>query len=383
MKIIFLNFWASKPGGAEHSLIDIIRCAGRLHKVQLITSESGFLTEKASIAGCECLILPFKKNLSSFKRHLLFLSAFLHFGTLLSFFCYCFTVRKRVTKEKPDLLHANVPKSHILLHFLLITGCKGRAVFHQREIFKKNTPVYLLYSLLFHINRASVIAISQAVFDALPSSMKKNASVIYNGISIPVTIPETKTIVTSPSFLYLGRVVPWKGCDLLIDAYYLLFLKYPDKVGHLSIVGGTYYWDNKYRERLTTKIRDLKLDKAISVCDHTTDTAELFRQHSILCVPSDNEPFGRVAAEAMAFGLPVVGFQSGGLPEVVKDKETGLLTKDRTAESLCQLMSHFVEHPEAIVNMGINARKRCSALFDIENQGPAIINAIVHGCKNS
>jgi glycosyltransferase involved in cell wall biosynthesis len=377
MKILFLNFWASKPGGAEHSLIDIIRFTSRSHQTQLITSEPGFLTEKAALAGCECCILPFNKSLTSFKRQQLIVSALLHFDTLLSFLQYCFTIRRKVISAKPDIIHANVPKSHVLLHFLLLTGFKGKAVFHQREIFKKNTPVHFLYSLLFRINRASVIAISQAVLNTLPSSMKKNASVIYNGISVPPSFPEKKITAQPLAFLYLGRVVPWKGCDLLIDAYNLLFLKYPDQAAHLSIVGGTYYWDYSYRDSLHTKIRSFKLEKCISLHDHTNDTAQLFLQHSVLCVPSDNEPFGRVAAEAMAFGLPVIGFHSGGLPEVVKDKETGLLSRDRTAESFSDLMGHFIQHPEDIAAMGVMARKRCKEMFDIEKQGPVIANAIV------
>jgi glycosyltransferase involved in cell wall biosynthesis len=378
MKILFLNFWASKPGGAEHSLIDIIRYASRSHKVQLITSETGFLTEKATLAGCDCFIVPFNKNLTSFNRQQLIMSAFLHIGTLLAFMRYCFKVRKKVIAEKPDIIHANVPKSHVLLHILITAGFKGKAIFHLREIFKKNAPVYFLYYILFLINKASVIAISQAVLNSLPNPMKRSAVVIYNGITVPESIPEIRATDHPPAFLYIGRVVPWKGCDLLIDAYNMLFLKYPDQTGHLSIVGGTYYWDNSYRQRLKVRIHKLKLEKHIFLCDHTYDIAAQFLQHSILCVPSDNEPFGRVAAEAMAFGLPVIGFHSGGLPEIVKDKETGLLSKERTAESLSELMAHFIQHPEDITKMGALARMQCQALFDIKKQGPAIVNAIVN-----
>jgi glycosyltransferase involved in cell wall biosynthesis len=377
MKILFLNFWASKPGGAEHSLIDIIRYTSSAHKVQLITSEPGYLTEKAALAGCDCFIIPFKKNLAPFKRQYLIINTLLHLCTLLSFVHYCFMVRKKVISEKPEVIHANVPKSHMLLHFLIVAGFKGKTIFHLREIFKKNTPVYFLYYILFLINKASVIAISQAVFDSLPNSMKRTAAVIYNGITVPESVPEIKATDHPASFLYIGRVVPWKGCDLLIDAYNMLFLKHPDQVGHLSIVGGTYYWDTTYRESLKAKIHHLNLEKHIFLCEHTYDIAEQFLRHSVLCVPSDNEPFGRVAAEAMSYGLPVIGFHSGGLPEVVKDKETGLLSRERTAESLSNLMVHFVKHPEDISKMGTMARKRCQTLFDIEKQGPAIVNAIV------
>jgi glycosyltransferase involved in cell wall biosynthesis len=207
--------------------------------------------------------------------------------------------------------------------------------------------------------------------------MRTKMYLIYNGISIPKSISLKENNDQSPQFLYLGRVVPWKGCELLIEAYNLIVKKHPDISGHLSIVGGTFYWDSSYRELLQNKIQSLCLSNKISLQNHTNNTEQHFSKHSILCVPSDSEPFGRVAAEAMAFGLPVIGFNSGGLSEVVSHNQTGLLSQDRTADSLSKLMEYFIMYPNEINRMGLMARERCKLLFDATRQIPAIVNFIL------
>jgi glycosyltransferase involved in cell wall biosynthesis len=377
MKVLFLNFWASRPGGAEFSLVDIIREMSINHQTRLITSESGFLTEKAMSFGCICSILKCPSGLSHFNRHSLFFNCIFHIDTLFKFFLYCNSIRKNIRSDHPDIIHANVPKSHIILFFLIFTGFRGKSVFHIREIFKRNSTVYMLYSLLFRFVNASGIAISQAVLDSLPRIMKRKMHVIYNGIYLPENISLKGSLSQPPKFLYLGRVVPWKGCELLIDGYNLIVKKYPDISGHLSIVGGTFYWDISYRAFLQNKIQALCLSRKISLHDHMNNTEPLFSKHSVLCVPSDSEPFGRVAAEAMAFGLPVIGFHSGGLSEVVSHNQTGLLAHDRTANSISTLMEYFILHPEEINRMGLMARERCKLLFDATRQIPAIINFII------
>lgn len=377
MRILFFNFWASKPGGAEISLIDIISEISKNHQTRLITSESGYLTENVSTCGCDCSIIPCDIDLSAFHRNRLFFNSILHMLTLLKFIRYCFNVRKFVFSDMPDIIHANVPKSHMLLQFLLFTGFTGKAVFHMRELFKRYSAVHIFYSFLFRFHPASVIAISHAVLDSLPESMKKFATVIYNGVDVPDSVPSKKPSGNYPHFLYLGRIVPWKGCDLLVEAFKLLVNKYQDKSGTLTIIGGTFYWAASYREVLFNKIFSLGLEKHITLLEFSNTPGEIYIKHSILCMPSDKEPFGRVAAEAMAFSLPVIGFNSGGLSEVVQHNETGLLGQNRTPEVLCALMEYFIINPGEIERMGANGRERCIRFFDKRRQLPQIAHTII------
>jgi glycosyltransferase involved in cell wall biosynthesis len=378
MKILFLNFWASKPGGAEISLVDLISEVSRKHQTRLITSESGYLTENAAFSGCKCSIIRCNMDLTPFQRNHLFLHCLSHVAILFKFIKYCFAVKQEVFSDMPDIIHANVPKSHMILHFLLAAGFKGKAVFHIREIFNRHSTVSILYSLLFRFHPAPVIAISHAVFYSLPRPMKKTSTVIYNGVEIPVSVPSRNFTHKEPAFLYLGRVVPWKGCDLLIEAFNLLVKKYSEKSGTLSIIGGSFYWNRSYRESLQDKIRLLGLEKNIALLEHSDNPGILFNQHSVLCVPSDREPFGRVAAEAMAWGLPVIGFNFGGLSEVVKHSETGLLGQERTAEVLCSLMEYSIVHPDELARMGAKGRERCKQFFDKNKQIPQIARAIIN-----
>jgi glycosyltransferase involved in cell wall biosynthesis len=364
-------------GGAEHSLLDIINQASEAHETFLVTSETGLLTEKVSSSGCTSIVVPCTADMSVFKRKSLFFNIITNLRMLNIFFHHCREVKRHVDSLHPDCIHSNVPKSHIILFYILLCGFDKRSIFHIREIFEPYSFSKCIYMILFNKRRSSVIAISEAVKRSLPARLKKHTAVLYNGVDIPSEHNIKRKTSVPPRFLYLGRVVPWKGCELLIDAFQLLYNKYKSGAGMLSITGGTLYWNNKYRDDLTQKIKESGLDSCIYLTDHTTDISHVFLSHTVFCLPSYQEPFGRVAAEAMAYGLPVLGFRSGGLPEIVEHTTTGLLAETRTAHSLFEIMEQCVLFPDHMSQMGINGRKRCAAFFNKDIQIQRILAFMV------
>jgi len=80
---------------------------------------------------------------------------------------------------------------------------------------------------------------------------------------------------------------------------------------------------------------------------------------------SENEPFGRVLAEAGASGLPVVSTRSGAKPEIVEDNVTGILTATGDAEALAAACIRLLCDPALRQQMGGAARQRVTALFDV------------------
>ncbi|MBA7580334.1 Alpha-maltose-1-phosphate synthase [subsurface metagenome] len=93
--------------------------------------------------------------------------------------------------------------------------------------------------------------------------------------------------------------------------------------------------------------------------------AEILAKLTLFVLPSIREPLGICLLEAMATGLPVVATNVGGIPEVVKDKETGLLVSPKDPKALAHAILTLLQNGEKAKNMGIAGRKRVEEKFNI------------------
>ncbi|NLG17292.1 MAG: glycosyltransferase family 4 protein [Fibrobacter sp.] len=373
-KVVFLNHWAKMLGGAELSLIDILKETALRADVVLICSEDGLLIKRCTELGISSMIIPCKGNLGEIRRSGLLGTAFKKWKDVLGFFFYVLSLRSVIFKIDPDAVHANVPKSHMALFIIAALGYKKAAIFHIREIFDPGSFPFYLYRFLFPVRKSAAIAISNAVKNSLPKRVSEKTVLIHNGIEIP---PSRISRDGPPRFLYLGRVVPWKGCHLLIKAFSVLFKKYGPDAGTLDIIGSTLYWSESYRDKLNNQIASDCLSGKVSLLPHTDSPQSALVNHDVLCMASDREPFGRVAAEAQGASMPVVGFNSGGLPEIVENGITGILVQNGNTDKLAEAMEQFVVNPSNIEQMGKAGHERVLKLFNRHTQIPLIADFIL------
>jgi glycosyltransferase involved in cell wall biosynthesis len=159
----------------------------------------------------------------------------------------------------------------------------------------------------FFISRADTnIAVSQA----LANYLHVHCEVVYNCYNSDVfkLYPEEPR---DKDFLFVGRLVSQKGCELLIDACSKL-----NKEFTLSIVGDGFEY-----ETLNQKVKDLKLEDKIKFhgFKQNEELARFINQHKVMVVPSlDVEGFGIVALEGLACGCTMVVSNAGGLAEAVQ-----------------------------------------------------------------
>ena len=86
----------------------------------------------------------------------------------------------------------------------------------------------------------------------------------------------------------------------------------------------------------------------------------------VFLLPTELESFGLAALEAMACGVPVIGTDAGGLPEVVKHTETGFLLPVGDVEGMAARTLEILRDEECRLEMGQAGRRRAAALFSAD-----------------
>jgi D-inositol-3-phosphate glycosyltransferase len=182
---------------------------------------------------------------------------------------------------------------------------------------------------------AAVICVSETIATPLRAAGLR-VEVIANGVRVP---DEVGPPVEPPEVLYVGRLAPEKNIDTLVEA-----------VGDLNLVVAG---DGPLREQVPN---------GLGAVPHA-EVERLLERSSVVVAPCEREGFGVAAAEAMAFGRPVVAAAGGALLDLVADGETGVLVPPRDAPALRRAVRELLEDPELRERLGRAARARARERF--------------------
>ena len=160
--------------------------------------------------------------------------------------------------------------------------------------------------------------------------------------------------------LFVGRVEPLKGLDLLLQAAAQMETGQAVKV---MVVGGIEEGDTEV-SRLQDSARDLGIDRVIEFVGRVDqDELPIYYNAADVCVmPSYYESFGMAALEAMACGTPVVASRVGGLSTVVHHGHTGFLKSWRCPEAFANSLDMILSSEDLQDSMGKAARKRAEGM---------------------
>src|SRR5580765_7698673 len=161
---------------------------------------------------------------------------------------------------------------------------------------------------------------------------------------------------TEPRFLCIGRLIPIKGHVVLLRAFKKVLEERPD--ARLDIAGRGIL-----EHGLKDLSRELGLSEAVHFLGHVTPPQRAIEDAQVVVVPSLGEGFGMVALEAMERARPVIAASIGGLEDLVREGETGLLVDPGDADSLAGAMLRMANDPEAAAEMGRLARIRAVERF--------------------
>lgn len=282
-----------------------------------------------------------------------------------------------IRRARVDLVHTNGVKAHLLAGLAgRLSGCP--VVWHVRDF----PPVHGAGRLFRHALRRfpdMVIANSDAIAESLGALGAPSARLVvaHNPVDLGRFAPclgkteARRNLGLSdepPTVGLVAHMTPWKGHDQFLLIARRVLDEIPD--ARFVVAGGSIYetdGHDGYVNRLQRAVANLNLSDRITFLGRRDDVPSILAALDVLVhCPTAPEPFGRVLAEAMAAGRPVVATRCGGIPEVVADGTTGFLVASGDVDGFARHVVRLLRDPVLADRLGAAGRLRAEKAFGVE-----------------
>jgi D-inositol-3-phosphate glycosyltransferase len=192
-------------------------------------------------------------------------------------------------------------------------------------------------------------------FGATPGHVR----VIPCGVDLKLFVPQNQQQAreklgikgNQPLLLFVGRLDPFKGPDLLLRAATMM-----DEKAQIVIVGGKSTGDKEVKQ-LRELAAQLKITKRVHFIGarQQHELPLIYSAADVTVIPSYHESFGLAAVESLACGTPVVATHAGGLKAVIRQGETGYLVP-RCPGFFAERLDTLLQNPALLMRMRLAAR---------------------------
>ena len=276
-------------------------------------------------------------------------------------------ILRRLVKEKGiDIVHSNTRVTQVLGELLAgstdachVSTCHG---FFKKRLLRRIFPCW----------GKETIAISRQVADHLVRDLgvhEKNIEVIYNGIDLArfsgaalaarQSFRQLLGLGEKPLVGIIARLSDVKGHCYLIQAMPRVVRRFPE--AKLLIIG-----EGKTESSLREQVRSLGIEQSVIFMPTAEDTAAALAAMDVFVLPSLQEGLGLSLMEAMASGLAVVGSAVGGIQDLLRQGENGLLVQRADADALATEIIGLLSDGEKRRRLGSAARKSMQEKFSQE-----------------
>lgn len=260
-------------------------------------------------------------------------------------------IEKVLKAENVDIIHINGLDSGIgaeIAQKLKIPYVWHIRQFMEADLGKKLFREKYVYRLVS--KASSVIAISKDVQAKFEPLLGRKMDLVYNGVPVEKYRLEDVSRFEAPitRILLAGRISVQKGQMDAIKAVELLIQRGIDNVS-LTLVGQGE--TKEYLEYVKSYVKEHGLEQKVCILEHHDDLRELRRQCDIGLTCSKKEAFGRVTVENMLARMLVIGANTGGTVEIVKDGYNGLLYKEGNPKSLAERIEYAMLHKDNVQQM--------------------------------
>jgi glycosyltransferase involved in cell wall biosynthesis len=398
LRILFLNP-VGVLGGAERALLELLACLRTLKptlSLHLLAGTEGPLLEEARALGVRARLLPLPERLSALGDSGLrgrgagalwgFARGLAPAPGLLA--GYLRQLRREVRALRPQLIHSNGIKTHLLSPALL--GLRVPCVWHIHDFIGERPLVRRGLRALRPLATAA-IANSRAVgVDAREVLGRVPVHVVYNGVDVERFAPGPGEgsrldglagLKPAPEgTLRIGLVATyarWKGHEVFLQAAAELRRISPELPVRFYLVGAPLYRtpDSQFSvEELRGRVERLGLSGRVGLVPFQQEPAAVYRALDVFVHASTRrEPFGLTIAEALACGRPAIISRESGAAEQLMDGVDALTLPSGDAGALAQAMRRVVEDARLREHLGHAARRTAVERFSRERYAREVL----------
>ncbi len=364
MKILYFN-QTGEIGGAETSLLDNLEfLRERGHQLAVAAPENGPLLGRAVVRGAdtypvECEPIRVSAGAGSLPEYI---RATMRNARAFSGVC---------NAAKPDVVHGNTLRAGLIAS--IAAGSRIPVIWHIRYRMPDGLVSFMVRQTA-SFSAAAIIANSQFTAGSFSTTerMKSKTTVIYNGfdfdkfrgrkgnVRVDIGAGEDDIVVAQ-----VGNIGDIKNQKLTLEAAAVALQTNPSL--RFVFAGSPLFKDEneRYEEELKELHASLGLGDRAVFLGYCDDVCEIYSAADIVVCPSRMETFGRVAVEAAAAGIPVIGACVGGLPEIIDDGRTGVLVRDVTAGKTAAEILRLAGDPDMRGQLGTAAQKHVTDKFSI------------------
>lgn len=276
-----------------------------------------------------------------------------------------FKLVKLINSNNYDIVHVHLFPADIMVAVAsLFTDKDTKFIFTEHNIYNRRRSIifYKPIDKFVYSRYRKIICVSEKVEESLVGYLKELESktiVIRNGIPVP----DRKFDVEAKKeydILCVARLEEAKGIDILLKAVAILKEKSNLSL-NVAVVG-----DGSKRDELLSLNENLGLGDTVYFLGVRKDVSNLMNTSKIFVLPSRWEGLPMVILEAMAHGLPVISTPVGGIPEVVKNRENGILVPKEDPNSLSKAILEVLNDSELLRKLSKNAYEFVKQYYSIE-----------------
>jgi glycosyltransferase involved in cell wall biosynthesis len=368
MRVLYVNQTADMSG-AERSLLDLL---GALpHDVEpVLACPDGPLAARVRDLGVPWRPIP--KTDASFRLHPRHTSR-----ALLELGAQAAAVRGVAKRTRPHLVHANTTRAAIAAVAARRLGGPP-VVAHIRDWVP---PGRAARTTLRFVAGGAALTLANSRWAAQQLDRPARIKVVHNPVDHARFATAARDRAAARRALRLApgdevlaviaQLTPWKGQAEAVEVARLLHASRPRL--RLLLVGsakftapGTRFDNAGYERELRERIDAGGLHDVVTLLGEREDVPAVMAALDLLLVPSWREAFGRVAAEAMAAGVPVIATDVGGPAEIVRDGIDGRLLAPRDPQTWAATIAELLDDAPRRAAMGRAGIARAAAAFGLE-----------------